>query len=192
MFNSALSYHPSQMELTQTLVETWISNNVGTTPEADAIVTTDELWAAFEEDNPAVTPLRESFLCLLGKVMITLGFKKVSFFKRGNRKIGYRGSILRQKVKNVHNWNVESVKIWAKSKLKPGSLEDCVNKEDAWASYSKFSDIPTTENHRQQFFAIFGKHLVGQGPFRKVSSNKKRKTFVGIRFKESTEIDEPH
>ena len=192
MFNSAFSYHPSQMELTQTFLETWVSNNVRTTPEADKTVTTDELWAAFQEDNPSVNPFKESFLSLLGRVMITLGFKKVAFFKQGNHKIGYRGSILTHKVKYVHNWNVENVKIWAKSKLKPGSLADCVNKEDAWTSFSKFSGIPTTENHRHQFFSIFGKHLVGQGPYRKVSSNKKRKLFVGIRFKESTETDEPH
>ena len=93
MFNSAFSYHPSQMELTQTFLETWVSNNVRTTPEADKTVTTDELWAAFQEDNPSVTPFKESFLSLLGRVMITLGFKKVAFFKQGNHKIGYRGSI---------------------------------------------------------------------------------------------------
>ena len=60
---------------------------------------------------------------------------------------------------------------------------------DAWTLFAKFTQLDTTENHRQQFFSIFGNHVAGQGSFKVVSSNRKRKNFVGLRFKKSPHIE---
>lgn len=176
------------MELTRAFLETWVSENTERTPDIERIVTGNELWDSFKDSVPSVKPQRDVFLSMLGQVLKTLGFEKVSFYKSGSRKFGYRGLVIKYRVDTVHSTCqiVENVKSWATSNLSPASPTDSVSKEDAWTSFANFAHLDMTERHRQQFFAIFGNHVAGQGPFKAVSSSRKRKSFVGLRFKESS------
>ena len=162
-----------------------MSENIERTSDTEKITTGNELWATFKDRVPSLQPQREAFLSMLGQVLKTLGFEKVAFYKSRSRKVGYRGLVLKCRVDTFHSQSVENVKSWANSNLLPGSSTDSVNKDDAWTSFAKFAQLDLTENHRQMFFSIFGNHVAGQGPFKVVSSNKKRKSFVGLRLKEN-------
>ena len=179
------------MELTHAFLETWVSENIERTPDIERVVTGNELWESFKDSVPSLKPQRDVFLSMMGQVLKTLGFEKVSFYKSRSRKFGYCGLVIKCRVDTVHSTCqiVENVKSWASSKLSPASPTDSVSKEDAWTSFAKFAHLDMTERHRQQFFAIFGNHVAGQGPFKAVSSSRKRKSFVGLRFKESSHRD---
>lgn len=159
--------------------------NIERTSDTEKIKTGNELWTTFKDSVPSLQPQRDAFLSLLGQVLKELGFERVAFYKNRSRKVGYRGVLLKCRLDTVHSQSVENVKSWANSNLLPGSPTDSVSKDDAWKSFAKYVQLDLTESHRQQFFSIFGKHVAGQGPFKAVSSNKKRKSFVGLRLKES-------
>ena len=85
--------------------------------------------------------------------------------------------------------NIKNIKTWAQSTFTPGSAKDVVRKEAAWLSFANYSQMERTLNNREQFFSLFGQHVAGQDQFEAVSSNRKRKSFVGLRFKESSLVE---
>ena len=189
MFISTDWEYSFQMELTQAFLETWVSENIERTSDTETFTTGNELWATFKDSFPSLQSQRDAFLSMLGQLLKTLGFERVPFYKSRSRKVGYRGLVLKCREDTVHSQSVDNVKSWANSNLSPAPPTDSVSKEDAWTSFAKFAQLDTTENHRQQFFSIFGNHVAGQGSFKAVSSNRKRKSFVGLRFKKSPDIE---
>ena len=162
-----------------------MSENIKRTSDTEKITAGNELWATFKDRVPSLQPQREAFLSMLGQVLKTLGFEKVAFHKSRNRKVGYRRLVSICQVDTFHSQSVENVKSWANSNLLPGSSTDSVNKDDAWTSFANFAQLDLTKNHCQLLFLIFENHVAGQGPFKVVSSNKKRKSFLGFILKEN-------
>lgn len=68
------------MELTRAFLETWVSENIERTTDIERIVTGNELWETFKDSVPSLQPQRDVFLSMLGQVLKTQGFKKVSFY----------------------------------------------------------------------------------------------------------------
>ena len=172
----------SQMELTEESLESWLRENTDETPDADHLSSTSDLYDAFKTTHPSGHS-KDTFLCMLGKVVKKLGHQKVTIYRKGNRCVAYRGLVLKGR---AHSLNTVNIKTWAHSTFTPGSAQDTVKKEAAWLSYLKYSDIESSINHREQFFSVFGQHVAGKDEFKAVTSNRKRKCFIGLKFNDSS------